>query len=103
MSRPSKRIAPETGSTRRMHRLRRGRLAAARLADQREHLAGRERERHSVDGVHRLPRPAERRADEPAGDRVANDEIVDLEQRGAHDDGAHDPAGTRSLRWHAAL
>ena len=45
--------------------LRRGRLPAARLSDEREHLATVERERDAVDGVHLERRPALGRADQP--------------------------------------
>ena len=48
------------------HRLRGRRLPAAGLADERDHLARGERERHAVDGMHRLVRRTPDRADDPA-------------------------------------
>ena len=61
MSWPSKRIEPPLGLDQAQDRLRRRRLPAARLADEREHLAAVEREGDAVDGMHlelRLPRVA---------------------------------------------
>ena len=79
------------------HRLGGRRLAAARLADEGEHLSPPYRQRHALDGVHAAARPARGRPDEAAVDRIADDEILDLQQcrLGAH-------AGTRELRWQAA-
>ena len=73
------------------------RLAAARLADEGEHFSPLQGQRHALDGMDGAARPAHGRPDEAAGDRIANDEILDLEQRRL---GAH--AGTRELRWQAA-
>ena len=76
-SRPSKRIGPPTmrpggDGDQPQDRQRRDALAAARLADDRQRLAGRDRERHAVDRAH---------------DAVAREEmrleVVDLEQRAA--------------------
>ena len=52
-----------------------GRLAAARLADEPEHLARRDRERHAVDRVHDAPPPRLR------ADVEVLDEVLDLERR----------------------
>jgi hypothetical protein len=79
------------------HRLGGRRLAAARLADEGEHLSPPQRQRDPLDGVHATTRLARGRSDEAAVDRVADDEILDLEQRRLR---AH--AGTRELRWQAA-
>src|SRR6188472_2570264 len=77
------------------HRLRRRGLAAAGLAHEREQLAALERERDTVDRAHHLLRPACKRPAQPAGDRVVDDEIFDLEQ-------AHGTTAGTSFRWHAA-
>ena len=58
MSRPSKRIAPGDRIDQPQDSLRGRGLAAAGLADERHHLAGRDRERDAVDRVHGLVRPA---------------------------------------------
>ena len=62
-------------------RLRGRRLAASRLPDERDHLAPRDRKRHARDRVDEPLRPAQDRAAEPARDAVADDEVVDLEER----------------------
>ena len=80
-STPSKRTMPASGCDEPQHRLRRRRLAAARLADERDHLAPSTRERHAGDRVHEPLRGDEQRADQPARDAVADDEVLDLEQR----------------------
>ena len=59
MSAPLSRIVPAVGSSSRMTQFADGRLAAARLADEPEHLACGERERHAVDRVARLRRHAQ--------------------------------------------
>ena len=77
------------------NRLRRGRLPAARLSDEGEHLATVESEGDAVDGMHLELRLALRRADQPPPDRVAGDQVLDLEQRlGAVR--AHAVAGSRT-------
>ncbi len=82
MSRPCSRIEPELGSRSRTTQFASARLAAARLADEAEHLALVERERDSVDRMHRA---AAAPADEAATGGEVHDEVVDLEHRsGTH-------------------
>ena len=57
-----------------------GRLAAAAFADQREGLAGLDREAHAVDRLHGAGRPPEH----AAADREVHLQVGDLEQRLAH-------------------
>ena len=71
--------------------LRRRRLTAARLTDEREHLTALEREGDALHSVHALTRPASERADEPARDGITRDEVGDFEERSAAV-GAHRPA-----------
>ena len=66
-------------------RLRRGGLAAARLAHERHELAGGDRQRDAVDGAHHALLLPRERADEPARHRVVDDEVAHVQQRG----GAH--------------
>src|SRR5204863_2374490 len=83
------------------NRLGRGRLAAAGLAHEREQLAAREREADALDRVDealRLPREA---ADEAAVQRIADDQLVDREQR-LRPVRAHRTSATTSFRWQAA-
>ena len=80
ISRPRNRITPLSLSTIRTTRLCGGRLAAAGLAYERHHLARGDRERHALDGVHRLLRQAGDGPHHAARHRVASDEPVDLEQ-----------------------
>ena len=83
------------------HRLRGGGLAAARLAHEREQLAAREREADALDRVDealRLPRDA---ADEAAVEGIADDQLVDREQR-PRPVRAHRTSATTSFRWQAA-
>src|SRR5262249_3514311 len=79
------------------HRLGGRRLAAARFADEGEHLSPPHRQRDALYCMDCAARPARGRPDEAAVDRIADDEVLDLEQGwfGAH-------AGTRELRWQAA-
>ena len=63
-------------------RLRGRRLAAAGLADERDHLAPPTEKRDAVDGVHgQLAAGAASAPTQPARDRIAGDEVLDLEQR----------------------
>ena len=95
MSRPSISTEPERGHQHAHDGLRRRRLAAARLAHERDELAGGDRQRDAVDGAHDALLAARERADEAARQRVVHDEVAHLqERRGAH---AADPA-----RWQAA-
>ena len=64
-------------------RLRGRRLAAARLADERDELARRHRQRDAVDRAHHPLLAARERADEAARERVVHDEVAHGEQRGA--------------------
>ena len=80
---PSKRIEPRLGLDQAEHALRGRRLAAARLADEGEHLAAPEVERDALDRVDGLRRPSSQRSDEAPRHGVARDEILDLEQRPA--------------------
>ena len=73
------------------HGLGRGRLAAARFADEREQLAVLEREGDAVDRVDGLARPPPDRADEAPRDRVLDRQVLDLEQ-------AHAVTASTSLR-----
>ncbi len=76
-------------------RLSRRRLAAARLAHERDELACRDRQRDAVDCAHDALLPASQRADEPTRQRVVHHEVAHLQQRA----GAH--AGILA-RWQAA-
>src|SRR6185312_3207212 len=93
------------------HGLGGGRLAAPGLADEREHLAGSDREVDALDGVHVQLLAAPEGAQEAALDRVAGDQPLNVEQRdvrrrrsGRGLGGAHPAtcAGT-SFRWQAAV
>ena len=66
------------------HRPAQRRLAATRLADDAERLALVQAERDTVDGVH----DPDLTAQQTVTDREVGDEVVDLEQRGAHDSAA---------------
>ena len=65
------------------NRLRGRRLAAARLADERDHLAPSHAERDAGDRMHVPVRAAKERTAQPARHAVADDQVLDLEQRPA--------------------
>ena len=74
------------------------RLAAAGLADDREHLARPHRERYAV---HRRDEPAglaPERRQQPAADRIPNHQVADLEQLRVDDGRAHPATTVASLR-----
>ena len=89
MSWPSKRMVPSR-IDQPQDGLRRGRLAAAGLSDQREHLAGAARTRRRPPRARTL-RPRGDRPNEPAGDGIACDQVVDLEERAGSVSGASLP------------
>ena len=62
MSAPSRRTVPAGRVEQARDAVADRRLAAAGLADEAEHLAGRDRERDAVDRVHDLPAAADARA-----------------------------------------
>ena len=64
-------------------RLRGRGLAATGLAHERDHLATPDRQRDAGHRMHEPLRPTQDRPAEAAGDAVADDEIVDLEERAA--------------------
>ena len=65
------------------NRLRSRRLAAARLTDERDHLAASHAERDAGDRMHVPVRATKQHTAQPAGDAVADDQVLDLEQRPA--------------------
>ncbi len=70
-------IAPAVGSLQPQDQLAGGRLAAARLADEAERLAARDREADAVDRVHL----AAARPNKPCSDRVVLAQVAHLEQQ----------------------
>ena len=65
------------------NRLRSRRLATARLTDERDHLAPSHAERDAGDRMHVPVRATKQHTAQPARDAVADDQILDLEQRPA--------------------
>ena len=84
------------------HGLSGGRLAAAGLADQRDQLAARDGEADALDRTDDLLWTACDRTDEPARDRVVDDEVLDRDQRAGAVRAAHAVLATTSFRWQAA-
>ena len=82
MSVPVSRTAPLVGLTMPQDRLRRGRLAAAGLADQGHHLAAGQAEADPVHGVHPLLGGAGQPLGHAAPHLVVGGQVGDLQQRG---------------------
>jgi hypothetical protein len=94
--------APGIGIDEAKNALRRRGLPAARFADEREHLPTAKPEGDARDGVHPIPRSRGEGADDSPRDRVADDEVFDLEQDAGAVRAQAVTSRTTVFRWQAA-
>ena len=101
-STPSKRDVARLRLHQPQNRLRSRRLAATGLADERDHLTACDRQRNARHRVDVLLGPAQDRPTETPGDAIADDQILDLEQRtSVAFESAHAATSTELAKWHA--